>query len=130
MTGNDFRKIDIVIEALRRHREFQQLIEGVSPFLIYRTDTGVVLARNIYGFEQAKAKANELRKRYGLKWDDVKFKADRTSQKKNSSSPSYGRRMDYSRYNPSKAKRSADSPEADSAVITAQAPGMGMTLIP
>lgn len=105
MTGNDFRKIDIVIEALRRHREFQQLIEGVSPFLIYRTDTGVVLARNIYGFEQAKAKANELRKRYGLKWDDVRFKADRTSQKKNSSSPSYVRRMDYSRYNPSKGKR-------------------------
>ena len=37
-----------------------------------------VLARGIYGFEKAKAKANELRKRYGLKWDDVDFKADRT----------------------------------------------------
>ena len=105
MEGRDFRKIEIVIEALRRHKEFQQLIEGVNPFLIYRADTNVVLARNIYGFDQAKAKANELRKKYGLKWEQVKFKADRTSQKKNSSAPSYGRRMDYSRYNPSKGKR-------------------------
>lgn len=103
MTGNDFRKIDIVIEALRRHREFQQLIEGVSPFLIYRTDTGVVLARDIYGFEQAKAKANELRKRYGLKWNDVKFKADR---KASGSSSSSTKRYEYSsRYNPSKRTR-------------------------
>ena len=76
MDGKDFRHIEVVREALRRHKEFQQLLEGVKPFLIYRTDTGAVLARGIYGFEQAKAKANELRKRYGLKWEMVKFKAD------------------------------------------------------
>ena len=104
MDGKDFRKIEVVIEALRRHKEFQQLLEGVNPFLIYRTDTGAVLARGIYGFEQAKAKANELRKRYGLKWEMVKFKAERTSsgfyQRQS------GGRVDYSnRYNPSKRGR-------------------------
>ena len=104
MEGRDFRKIEIVIEALRRHKEFQELVEGVNPFLIYRTDTGAVLARGIYGFEQAKAKANELRKRYGLKWEMVKFKSERNS------SGAYqrrsGGRVDYSRnYNPSKGGR-------------------------
>ena len=104
MDGKDFRKIEIVIEALRRHKEFQQLLEGVNPFLIYRTDTGAVLARGIYGFEQAKAKANELRKRYGLKWDLVKFKAERTSS--GSYKKRQGGRIDYSnRYNPSKGGR-------------------------
>ena len=104
MDGKDFRKIDVVLEALRRHKEFQQLLEGVNPFLIYRTDTGAVLARGIYGFEQAKAKANELRKRYGLKWELVKFKAERTSSgpyKRQS-----GGRVDYPRnFNPSKGGR-------------------------
>ena len=104
MEGKDFRKMEIVIEALRRHKEFQELLEGVNPFLIYRTDTGVVLARGIYGYEQAKAKANELRKRYGLKWELVKFRAERNS------SGSYqrrsGGRVHYSRnYNPSKGGR-------------------------
>ena len=79
MEGRDFRKIEIVIEALRRHKEFQELLGGINPFLIYRTDTGAMLARGIYGFEQAKAKANELQKLYGLKWEMVKFKAERNS---------------------------------------------------
>lgn len=104
MEGRDFRIIEIVIEAFRRHKEFQQLLEGVSPFLIYRTDTNVVLARNVYGFEQAMAKANELRKRYGLKWEQVKFKADRTPQKKTYSNQ-YGKVEYAPRYNPSKGKR-------------------------
>ncbi len=104
MDGKDFRKIEIVIEALRRHKQFQQLLEGVNPFLIYRTDTGVVLARNIFGFEQAKARANEIRKRYGLKWEQVKFRAERTSS--GSSNRQQGGRVDYSnRYNPSKRGR-------------------------
>ena len=104
MEGRDFRKISVVIEALRRHKDFQQLLEGVNPFMIYRTDTGAVLARNIYGFEQAKAKANELRKRFGLKWEQVRFKADRTAQKKTYGNQ-YGRVEYASRYNPSKGKR-------------------------
>ena len=62
MDGKDFRKIEIVIEALRKHKEFQELIEGVNPFVIYRADTNAVLARGIYGYEAATKKANELRK--------------------------------------------------------------------
>ena len=104
MEGRDFRKIEIVVEALRRHKEFQQLLEGVNPFLIYRTDTGAVLARGIYGFEQAKAKANEIRKRYGLKWEQVKFKVERSST--GTYRRQQGGRVDYSnRYNPSKRGR-------------------------
>jgi hypothetical protein len=103
MEGLEFKKIKIIIEALRRHKEFQQLIEGSLPFLIYRTDTGVVLARNIYGYEQAKEKAGEIRKKYSLKWDQVKFKADRKASGGSSSS---AKRYDYSsRYNPSKRTR-------------------------
>jgi RecB family endonuclease NucS len=101
MEGKDFRKIEIVVEALRRHKEFQQLLEGVNPFMIYRTDTGAVLARGIYGFEQAKAKANELRKRYGLKWEQVRFNADRSHT--GSYKRQQGGRVEYSnRYNSSK----------------------------
>lgn len=103
MDGKDFRRIEIVLEALRRHREFQQLLEGSSPFLIYRADTGVVLARGIYGYEAAKDKANELRKRYSLKWDQVKFKADRSGTKGSQGSGHNQNRYDYARnYNPSK----------------------------
>ena len=99
MEGNDFKKIGIVIEALRKHRAFQQLLEGTLPFMIYRVDNGQVLARGIYGYEQAKAKSNEIRKRLNLKWSEVKFKADRGASK-----PSATRsRIDRSpRYSPSK----------------------------
>lgn len=104
MDGKDFRKIEAVIQALRRHMEFQRLLEGVNPFLIYRTDTGTVLARGIYGFEQVKAKANEIRKRYGLKWEQVKFKADR-SQTGSYKQQQNGRKDYSSNYNPSKRGR-------------------------
>lgn len=103
MEGKDFRKISVVIEALRRHKDFQQLIEGTVPFQIYRVDTGAVLARGIYGYENAKDRANELRKKLGLKWENIRFKADRSAQK------SYGKqygKVEYApRYNPSKGKR-------------------------
>jgi len=49
-------------------------------FYIFRTDTNAVLARGIQGFKAAKSRANELRKSHGLKWDEVKFKADRGNQ--------------------------------------------------
>lgn len=106
MDGKDFRKINIVIEALRRHRDFQLMMEGTLPFIIYRADTGAVLARDIYGFESAKDAANQLRKRLNLKWDQVKFKADRTGAQRKSYQATSGKRMDYApRYNPSKRTR-------------------------
>jgi len=40
-----------------------------------------VLARGIQGFEAAKNRANQLRKSHGLKWDQVKFKAERGNQR-------------------------------------------------
>ena len=105
-----------------------RLLEEAS-FYVFRTDTNAVLARGIQGFEAAKAKANQLRKLYGLKWDQVRFKAERgsaagsantanrTAQKQNRFGVSpdgrtftnaYGERspVDYSRnFNPSKGRR-------------------------
>ena len=79
-------------------------------FYVYRTDTNQVLARGINGFEAAKDKANQLRKSMNLKWDQVKFKADRSGNARqyqsNLTSPADRRRIDYSpRYNPSKRMR-------------------------
>jgi hypothetical protein len=102
-------KVEIVREAFRRAREWQDLMEGLTPFLIYRADNGAVLARGINGYEAAKDKANALRKAHGLKWDQVKFRADRGA--KSTSASSFGRsiprgRMDVARnYNPSKRGR-------------------------
>jgi len=112
------------------HTAFQ-ILEDHS-FYIFRTDTQAVLARGIQGFEAAKARANQLRKSHGLKWDQVKFKAERGShsgaQDQSTSSTTqpqkkigfgvspdgktftnaYGQRsrVEYSRnYNPSKGRR-------------------------
>ena len=106
-------------------------------FYIFRTDTNAVLARGIQGFEAAKEKANQLRKSHGLKWDEVKFKAERGNQSSagsgGSSTPApkkqfgvsrdgktftnaYGQtsRVDYSRrYNPSKGRRFRGYTDAD-----------------
>ena len=49
-------------------------------FYVFRTDTNAVLAKGIQGFDAAKQKANQLRKQHGLKWDEVKFKAERENQ--------------------------------------------------
>jgi len=58
----------------------QQGLSEDYTFYIYRTDTNAVLARGILGFEAAKNRANELKKSHGLKWDEVKFKAERGNQ--------------------------------------------------
>ena len=55
-------------------------ISEEHSFYIFRTDTNAVLARGIQGFEAAKSRANELRKSHGLKWDEVRFKAERGNQ--------------------------------------------------
>ena len=56
------------------------VVSEEHSFYIFRTDTNAVLARGIQGFEAAKSRANELRKSHGLKWDEVKFKAERGNQ--------------------------------------------------
>jgi hypothetical protein len=65
--------------ALLTIEEIEHLGEDYT-FYIYRTDTNAVLARGIQGFEAAKSRANQLRKSHGLKWDQVKFKAEHGSQ--------------------------------------------------
>lgn len=49
-------------------------------YYIYRSDTNAVLARSIHGFDAAKAKARDLRKRLGINWDLVKIKMERSTQ--------------------------------------------------
>ena len=81
-----------------------------SSFYIFRTDNQQVLARGVVGFDNAKQRASYLRKRHGLKFDQVRFKKER----KAAASSNYGRsggtyrggRAETSRnYNPSKRGR-------------------------
>lgn len=65
--------------ALLTMEEVEQILEDFT-FYVFRTDTNAVLARGIQGFEAAKARANQIRKSHGLKWDQVKFKAERGDQ--------------------------------------------------
>jgi hypothetical protein len=64
---------DDVFESLEEFLFFAE----ESTFYIYRTDTNSVLARGVQGFEQAKKRASDLRKRYQLAFDQVKFKSER-----------------------------------------------------
>ena len=113
--------------ALLTAEETEELEEEHS-FYVYRTDTNAVLARGIQGFEAAKERANQLRKSHGLKWDEVKFKAERGNQSSGGSggaaaapkkqfgvsrdgktftnTAGQSGRIDYAkRYNPSKGRR-------------------------
>ena len=81
-----------------------------SSFYIFRTDTQQVLARGVVGFDNAKQRASYLRKRHGLKFEQVRFKKER----KAAAPSNYGRsggtyrggRVETSRnYNPSKRGR-------------------------
>ena len=74
------RRAEMVLETFRRMRCRQELFEAVTPFYIFRTDNRQVLARGVVGYEAAKDKANELRKKYGLKWDQVSFKREKSYQ--------------------------------------------------
>ena len=48
-----------------------------SSFYIFRTDTQQVLAKGVVGFNNANQRASYLRKRHGLKFDQVRFKKER-----------------------------------------------------
>lgn len=70
------------VQAVLREQRYQTrlaLLEDLS-FYVFRTDTNAVLARGIDGYEAAKTRANDLRRQYGLKWDQVKFRSERGSQ--------------------------------------------------
>ena len=97
------RRADLVLETFRRIRCREELSEAVTPFYIWRTDTNQVLARGVLGYENAKDKTNQLRKQFGLKWDQVKFKSE--SKSKSSGSVNRGRVVTARNYNPSKRTR-------------------------
>ena len=97
------RRADLVLETFRRVRCREELSEAVTPFYIWRTDNNQVLARGVLGYENAKDKTNQLRKQFGLKWDQVKFKSERKSN--SSGSVSRGRVVSARKYNPSKRTR-------------------------
>ena len=65
----DERRLQTIIEAVRSSRRRQIILEAVNTFEVYRSDTGVILTRGVRGYEAAKDKANEIRKRFGLKWE-------------------------------------------------------------
>ncbi|QPN69287.1 hypothetical protein [Synechococcus sp. CBW1108] len=131
MTYSKNRHIWNTIQRVLREQRFRvrlNLLENLS-FYVYRTDTNAVLARGIDGYEAAKTRANDLRKQYGLKWDQVKFKSERGNQSSGESGGSTAAaskkrfgvnqdgktftntsgqsgRVDYARhYNPSKGRR-------------------------
>jgi hypothetical protein len=91
------------------------LLEEYS-YCLYRTDNNTVLERGVKGYEAAKEKATALRKKLGLRWDQIKFKAERPSGgrqfgvsrdgKNFTNAYGQGNRVEYSpRYNPSKGRR-------------------------
>ena len=80
-----------------------------TVFYIYRSDNNAVLARSIDGFDKAKELANQLRKKLGLKWDEIKFRKQQNfGVRGNSFTNSLGRthNIDYANtVNPSKGRR-------------------------
>lgn len=94
------RRADLVLETFRRMRCKEELSEAVTPFYIWRTDSNQVLARGVLGYENARDKANELRKKLDLHWDQVKFKSEKKS--KSFGSGGGGRVVTAKNYNPSK----------------------------
>lgn len=54
-----------------------QLYTEDATFMIYRADAKAVPATGIEGYGEAKKRANALRASNHLKWDQVKFRAER-----------------------------------------------------
>ena len=141
------KRVLVAIKKARKREELPSALQVADAplaisedhsFYIFRADTNAVLARGIQGFEAAKSRANELRKSHGLKWDQVKFKAERGNQSSGGSGGStitpqkkikfgvsrdgktftnaHGRRsrVDYSRnFNPAKGRRFRGYYDAD-----------------
>ena len=103
------RAVELILEAVRYSRSQRVILDAVTSFYIFRTDTNAVLARGVLGYEKAKDTANALRKKHGLMWDQISFKSEkgRSFQSVRASQKSYrGGRVDVARnFNPSKGRR-------------------------
>lgn len=94
--------VEMIREAVRA-RNKRLILDAVTSFYIFRTDTQQVLARGVMGYDAARDKANQIRRQQGLKWDQVSFKSEKKSR--SGDDPSGGR-LDVARnYNPSKRGR-------------------------
>lgn len=104
------RMLQIIHESIYWHRLKRHGLDE-STFYIFRTDNNAVLKKGIQGFENAKNEANSIRKKYGLRWDQIKFKSERNfgvSRDGKTYTDARGRtgKMDYSPVvNPSKRRR-------------------------
>jgi len=102
--------VDIVVDAMNRlfpPPEWKLREDTQSSFYIFRTDTQQVLAKGVVGYDNAKDRASYLRKRHGLKFDQVRFKKEGAktggSGRRTGGQTFRGGRVDTSRnYNPSK----------------------------
>ena len=70
------------------------LNEDAASFVVFRSDTNQVLARGVVGYEAAKTKAKQLRKKMDLRFDQVKFKIEKLPPSRKHS----GNRSNYSSY--------------------------------
>ena len=98
----------IVLEVVRSAIRRRMILDAVTPFYIFRTDNQQVLAKGVMGYDAAKDKSNEIRKRYGLKWDQVSFKSEkgRSAQSVDTRNKKSSRGVEYaSNFNPSKGRR-------------------------
>jgi len=71
--------VDVLVDAMNRlfpPPEWKLREDTQSSFYIFRTDTQQVLAKGVVGYDNAKDRASYLRKRHGLKFDQVRFKKE------------------------------------------------------
>ena len=102
-------------EFRQKCRLIEERLDEENTFYVFRTDNNSILARGIKGFEAAKERASQIRKSHNLKWDQVKFKAERkpatqfgVSGDGKTFTNAHGQRsaVQYARsYNPSKGRR-------------------------
>ena len=75
-------KAQVIQEAVRRYVLQKYIADDTSVFYIFNTQTNRVYSTGHIGFEAAKYAANQVRKKLGLKWNEVSFKVDRSRQKR------------------------------------------------
>ncbi|QNI92665.1 hypothetical protein SynBOUM118_02332 [Synechococcus sp. BOUM118] len=102
--------VDVVVDVMNRLYpvpEWKLMEDTQSSFYIFRTDTQQVLAKGVVGYDNAKQRASYLRKRHGLKFDQVRFKKEGAktggSGRRTGGQTFRGGRVDTAKnYNPSK----------------------------
>ena len=77
MNSQQQLKISLKIFLQKAKTIFKEQYLNETTFYIFRTDTNQVLARNVDSYDSAKEMANQIRKRLGLKWSVINFKAER-----------------------------------------------------